>query len=185
MKKVIFSAALLPLVLLTSCDAIKDKLSVKFDVPYAQDVEVKGLPGNPTIPTTGTKLTLFSAAYATNSKEHLKNNNTSSELLQEAVLKELKLEMKAPTGQNFDLADSVWVYLSSNKRPGILAARKFGIPKNTTSFSLDLETFNAKDYFLDDSIYLRLDARVYKSLDSATVMNISGVVGATANPLEK
>lgn len=184
MKKIILSIAFLPVILLTSCSTLQDKLTVKFDIPYASDVEVNGLPGDFTNTTTGERLTLFSAAYATQSKEHLKNNNTSSDLLQEAILKELTLSMVKPEAQNFDLADSIWVYLSSTSRTEMMVAHKFAIPKNTRTIKLDMESFNAKDYFLDDSIFLKVEARVYNTLDSNTVMNISGVVGATANPLK-
>lgn len=185
MKKTILSVAVMSLLALASCNALKDKLAVKFDVPYSSDVEVKGLPGNPTIPTTGTKLTLFSAGYATEAEKHIKENNTSSDLLEDATLNKLVLEMKAPSGQNFDLADSMWVYISATGMSEIKAAYKFGIPKNSTKLEMDLETFNVKDYFLKDSIFLRVEAHVYKSLDTATIMNISGNVAVKANALQK
>lgn len=185
MKKLILSAAFLPLLVFTSCDALKDKVAVKFDVPYSSEVAVKGLPGNPTIPSTGMKLTLFSTAEATKSDEYIKQNNTSSELLQEAKLSELKLEMKAPENQNFDLVDSIWVYLSATGMTEIKAAYKYDIPKNTKSIEMNLEDINVKDYFLKDSIFLRVEGHFYKSLDTNTIMNISGKLSAVANPLEK
>lgn len=184
MKKLILSAALMPLLVFTSCDQLKDKLAVNFEVPYSSDATVDGLPGNPTIPATGMKLTLFTTDQETKSQEYIQQYNTSSELLLEAKIKDLHLEMKAPSGQNFDMVDSLWVYLSATNKTEVLAAHKFGIPRNTTKIEFDLEDLNMKEYFLQERIQLRIEGHFYDGVAQGTVLNIGGTVAAKADPLE-
>lgn len=184
MKKLILSAALMPLLVFTSCDQLKEKLAVNFEVPYSSDATVDGLPGNPTIPATGMKLTLFTTDQETKSQEYIQQYNTSSELLLEAKIKDLHLEMKAPSGQNFDMVDSLWVYLSATNKTEVLAAHKFGIPRNTTKIEFDLEDLNMKEYFLQERIQLRIEGHFYDGVAQGTVLNIGGTVAAKADPLE-
>lgn len=184
MKKLILSAALTPLLVFTSCDELSQKLAINFDVPYSSDATVDELPGNPTIPSTGMKLTLFTTDQETKSQEYIKQYNTSSELLQEAKIKDLHLEMKAPSGQNFDMVDSLWVYLSATNKAEVLAAHKFAIPRNTTKIDFNLEDLNMKEYFLQERIQLRVEGHFYNGVAAGTVLNISGTISAKADPLE-
>lgn len=183
MKKVLIVA--LALVGLASCDKLKSIADIRFSVPYSERVEVDGLPGSPIILPQGLTASVPPIAVETKSEEYIKQYNTSSTLISEVKLGELKLEINEPATQNFDIMDSVWLFVSASGLPEIQAAHYFDIPKGTRTLDMITTGENLKEYFLQDSMYFRIQGHFYKAPDSASVFTISTRFDAIANPLNK
>lgn len=170
---------------LASCGKLKSLADIKFSVPYSERVEVKGLPNNPFILPQGLTASIPPIAVETKSEEYIKQYNTSSTLITEVKLGELKLEINEPATQTFDIMDSVWLFVSASGLPEIQAAYYFDIPKGIKTLDLITSGDNLKEYFLQDSMYFRIQGHFYKAPDSASVFTISTRFDAIANPLNK
>ncbi len=184
MKRIIvISFALLAL---SSCTRkLEDIVQVKFSVPHTKQVNVQGLPGNPPVPPQGLTTSIPAIGVETKSEEYIKQYNTSSELITEAKLSEMKLEINAPASQTFDMVDSLWLFVSATGLPEVQAAYYFDIPKGLRALNMITSGENLKDYFLRDSMYFRLQGHFYTAPDSATVFTISTKFDAVAKPLKK
>lgn len=183
MKKVLIVA--LALLGFTACDKLKSIADIKFSIPYTERVEVSGLPDNPFILPQGLTASIPPIAVETKSEEYIKQYNTSSALITEVKLGQLKLEINEPATQNFDMMDSVWLFVSASGLPEIQAAYYFDIPKGVKTLDLITSGDNLKEYFLQDSMYFRIQGHFYKAPDSASVFTISTRFDAIANPLNK
>lgn len=178
-----FSFALLAL---SSCDKkLEDIIQVKFSVPHTKTVNVQGLPGNPPIPPQGLTTSIPAIGVETKSDEYIKQNNTSSDLITEAKLSELRLDITAPGSQTFDMVDSLWLFVSGSGLSEMQVAHSFSIPKGIRSLSMTTSDVNLKDYFLRDTMYFRLQGHFYNAPDSATVFTITTKFDAVAKPLKK
>lgn len=185
MKRIV-ALSLAVVALSTSCvKKLEDLVEVKFSVPYTKQVNVQGLPGNPPIPPQGITTSIPAIAVETKSEEYIKEYNTSSELISEAKLAELKLEINAPASQTFDMVDSLWLFVSATGLPEVQAAYYFDIPKGLQVVNMVTSGENLKDYFLRDSMYFRLQGHFYNAPDSATVFTINTKFDAVAKPLKK
>ncbi len=184
MKRIIvISVALLAL---SSCTRkLEDIVQVNFSVPHTKQVSVQGLPGNPPIPPQGLTTSIPAIAVETRSEEYIKEHNTSSELISEAKLSEMTLEINAPASQTFDMVDSLWLFVSATGLPEVQAAYYFDIPKGLRTLNMITSGENLKDYFLRDSMYFRLQGHFYNAPDSATVFTINTKFDAVAKPLKK
>lgn len=174
------------LLALSACTKkLEDLLEVKFSVPHTKQVNVQGLPGNPPIPSMGLTTSIPPIGVETKSEEYIKEYNTSSELISEAKLTEMKLEINAPASQDFDMVDSLWLFVSATGLPEVQAAYYFDIPKGVRTLDMTTSDQNLKDYFLRDSMYFRLQGHFYEAPDSATVFTITTKFDAVAKPLKK
>lgn len=183
MKRII--AIILVTLVLASCSNFNKVLEVRFSVADNRQVNVQGLPGNPPIPPQGLTTSIPPIAVETKSEEYIREHNTSSELVTFVTLGEIKLEMKEPSSQTFDIVDSLWMFVSAPGLPEIKAAHYFGVPKNQRVLTMETSKENLKDYFLKDSMYFRLQGHFYNAPDSATIFTISSRFDVTANPLAK
>ncbi|MBW7912447.1 MAG: hypothetical protein H3C54_01790 [Taibaiella sp.] len=174
------------LLVLSACTKkLEDLVEVKFSVPHTKQVNVQGLPGNPPIPSQGLTTSIPAIGVETKSEEYIKQYNTSSELITEAQLSEMKLEINTPSSQTFDMVDSLWLFVSATGLPEVQAAYYFDIPKGLRALDMITSDENLKDYFLRDSMYFRLQGHFYTAPDSATVFTITTKFDAVAKPLKK
>lgn len=186
MKRITAVFTLAGLLIFASCDKLKELADINFSVDYKETVDVPGLPNNPNIPPTeGLTESIPRIGTATNSEETIKQYNTSSDLIKSVKLGKLDLIFEAPASQNFDLVDSIWVFVatSSTGNNEQLIAHKYGVPRNVRQVSMDIVDLNLKDHFLQDSMYFRLQGHFYKAPDSATRLTIDTRFDAVANPL--
>jgi len=184
MKKTIVVA--LGICALASCKKIIDLANIDFTVPVSKTIAVDGLEGNPVIPGgTGIRASMPTVAVETKSEEYIRNYNTSSELITSVVFSKLKIDVNEPSSQNLDMADSIWLYVSASGLPEVLASHYYGIPKGIRTLELSTSEQNIKDYFLQDSMYFRVEGRFYKAPDSASVFTFTSQFDVTANPLKQ
>ncbi len=183
MKKVVVVA--LSILVLASCKKLIELANINFSVPVSKTIAVDGLEGNPSIPAgIGTKASLPPIAVETKSEEYIKNYNTSSDLITSVVFSQLKIDVNEPTGQNLDLVDSLWLYVSASGLPEVLASHYYDIPKGIRSLELKTTDLNIKDYFLQDSMYFRVEGHFYNAPDSASVFTFTTRFDVVANPLK-
>lgn len=183
MKKL--TAIILATLTLHSCQRITNGLEVKFSVPQTRQVSAPGLPGNPPIPPQGLTTSLLPVGVETKSEQYIREYNTSSDLVTDARLGQIKLDLQEPAGQTFDMVDSLWLFVAATGMPEVLAAHAYGIPKGLRTLDMNTADQNLKGYFLQDSMFFRLQGHFYTAPDSATTFTITTRFDVVANPLKK
>ncbi|MCD6202099.1 MAG: hypothetical protein J7K46_09865 [Bacteroidales bacterium] len=133
---------------LFSCKKL-DKLT-QFNLKYNTDVTIKSTVG------INVPIDLYTPKITTNSETELSANNTHKNLVEVIKLKELKLKIKTPAGQDFDFLNSIEIYIKTDNLPEKKIAWNTDIPENgLTEVVLDTSDNDLKDYILGDSFQLR------------------------------
>ena len=100
-------------------------------------------------------------------------------------LKKLSVQILTPPTQNFDFLDTIQLYLSAAGQPEMLVAYQYVIPKGATTLDFFTVTdVNLKNYFLADTMYFRMRARINTVPEGGTKLNIASVFHMLANPLD-
>lgn len=182
MKRTLIAIVALSVVTVLGCKKLKSVADIKFGIPYKETVDIQGFQNPGTFPSQGLTLPLPQIALATNSAEALKEYNTSADLVTSVKLGLMKLTMES-AGGNFDLVDSLKMYITAPGLSEELAAFEYGIPKGTKTIDMDVVDLNVKEYFLKDSIYLKLVGHFYSAPEENTKLTIETRFDAVANPL--
>jgi hypothetical protein len=188
MKKMIFLAATAFMAITAGCNKIKQLANINADIPYNVQVNVplvaQDTPGT-VLPSGGLSLPFPTVSFATNSQQYLSQYGTAANMVLNVYLKTLALQITSPASQNFDYLDSVQLYISANSQPEMLAAWAYNIPKgqSTLNFTTNTEV-NLKNYFIQDTIYFRLQAHINSVPATGTELNIASVFHLLANPLD-
>jgi hypothetical protein len=137
-------------VILTSCKLI-DKLT-QFNVPYTSNFTI------PASPIPGLLGDIFTPDISTNSEQVFSNNNTNSGLLEQVLLKTLKLTITSPSGKKFDFLKSADVYLSADGLAEIKVASIDNIDDATVGNSINMVTSNEdlKEYLKKSKFKIRV-----------------------------
>ena len=137
-------------VILTSCKLI-DKLT-QFNVPYTSNFII------PASPIPGLLGDIFTPDISTNSEQVFSNNNTNSGLLEQVLLKTLKLTITSPSGKKFDFLKSADVYLSADGLAEIKVASIDNIDDATVGSSINMVTSNEdlKEYLKKSKFKIRV-----------------------------
>lgn len=183
MKKVVtLSLALLTLTF-TDCKKLKELAEINQDFPYNEEVEIPF--GNSTgqpLPT-GIPVSLPPYSFATNYESYLDQYNTSTSKVIHVKLKSLSMRVTYPAAQNLDFLDTVRVYVSGTNLPEKLAAYKYPVPKGLRFLDLDIVDQNLKEYFLRDSMFVRLTGFANALPAAGTKMDLAVKFNLKANPL--
>ena len=101
-----------------------------------------------------------------------------------AYLSNINMQIIAPPDQYFDFLDTIQLYISTETQPEVLVAYQYNIPKWMKQISLVIvPNVNLKNYFVQDSITVRLNAHINAIPASGTEVQLSGKFSVTANPL--
>ncbi len=186
MKKIVFCAIAI-VVLFAACQKIKNLANINFNIPFSQSVtlpDVQGFPYGATLPGGGLNLPIPPVEVAINAQQIFDQYHASSKNLVEANLANADLQITAPAGQYFDFVDSIQVFISTEGLPEVLMAYLYNVPKGQTKINLIVVPgLNLKDYAVQDSVTLRLNAHVNAIPASGTQMLTEGAFHITANPL--
>lgn len=151
MKKNRFSLLLVILsagVFISSCE--KPKIDVDFDMEVA-DIYFS------IDPTTQTgSLDLATTTFNSALQQKLDANSASIDDVQSISITGAQLIMINPGAQNFDILDNAYTYLSV---PGLAETRiayRESIPDGVTSFTLDADAANLKEYLRKSEITFRV-----------------------------
>jgi hypothetical protein len=172
-------------IIATGCKKIKRLADIHVDIPYNTQVSVPKIDGDPGTPLpVSVPISFPAVAVATDSKEQLSKYGTAANLVVTVYLKSLALQIQPPTSGNFNFLDNVQVYLSAKNLPEKLVAFQTNIPKGTSTLNLGTNTeVNLKDYFLQDTIYLRLNASINAIPPSGVKLDVNSIFHMIANPL--
>ena len=169
---------------LAGCDKLKDLGQISKNIDYTSTVDLHGLPGGvATLPNGGLSAYYPASSMATREKEYMKEYNTTEDKIDGVYFAKFTIDMKKPAGQNFDFMDSVKVYISATNMPEILAAYNYSIPKGQTSVELTRVSDNLKDYFIKDTIYMRVGGHFVGIPDSGAQISANTTLNLVANPL--
>ena len=186
MKKTLLSCAIIVIALNTGCKKVKDLANISVDLPYTQQVTIPPVDGYTfgfPLPAGGVGLPFPRVSLPTNSKAYLEQYHTTSAKVIKVGLKSMVIELTAPLSQNFDFLDTVQLYISAPSQTEILAAYQYNVPKGQTTLILTTSDVNLKDYFLQDTMYLRTNMHVNAVPAPGAQMNIKSVFNLVANPL--
>lgn len=165
------------------CDKIKDLTKIDQDFPYNEEIEVPFGNSTGTPLPVGIPVSLPTYSFATNYQSYLDQYNTSSSKVDHVKLKSLSMRVTYPTSQNFDFLDTVRVYVSGTNLPEILAAYKYPVPKGVQFLDLDVVDQNLKDYFLRDSMYVKITGFANALPAQGTKIDLAVKFNLLANPL--
>ena len=183
MKKRIWILAGL-VILAAGCVKIKNLTNINVNIPYSETINVPSdwdSVSHP-FPPGGVTTDLPSVPVATNSDQYISDNNTASDKIISVTLKSLSITMLAPPDSNLNYIDTVWLYISAKSLPEVLVAQK-GVPKHVSSVSLDPQGVNLKNYFLQDTMYVRMKARYNSMPPAGSEIKFSSNFNMLANPL--
>ncbi len=187
MKKMMILSVIAISAVFASCNKVTQLANINVDIPYNQQVSVPQIPGaiyGIPLPPGGATLNFPAVPVATNSQDYIAQNKTSIEKVVNVYLKSLAIQILSPANQNFDFLDNIQVYISSKSQPERIIADQYNIPKGQTTLNLATSTdVNLKNYFIEDTIYFRLNAHINAVPISGTQLNIASVFHMLANPL--
>ncbi len=185
MKKILILVA--AAISLSACQKVKNLANIGFDIPYSQSETLPNVPGytyGMQLPAGGVELPFPPATVATNAQHYFDQYHASSKNIVSAALTSMSMQITAPAGQYFDFLDTIELYVSTESQPEVLVAYAYNIPKGQTT--LDLTTMpglNLKNYFVQDSIIVRLNAHINAVPAPGTTVQLSGKFHIVANPL--
>lgn len=158
-------AVLLLLLALASCNKLKDL--VTFKMSYTSEITVPSSTG------LSLPIDLITPPVATNSESQFESNNTSKNLVKEIYLENVDISVKSPSGRDLSFLRSVHVYISANGLAELEMAFRDNIPDDIGS-SLALETSGEdfRDYIVQDSYSLRVEAETDKLISDDVVLEV-------------
>lgn len=188
MKRMILMAGIALAGLAAGCNKVKQLADINVDIPYSSQVNILASTYDSlgfVLPAGGASLSLPPVPVVTNSQQYISEYKTSTDKILDVDLKSLALQIVSPPNHNFDFLDNVQVYISSNTLPEVLVASQDIVPKGSTTLNLNTQAdVNLKSYFVQDTIYFRLETHINAIPPLGTQLNIASVFHLLANPLE-
>jgi len=152
MKKI--SLLIMLIISLHACKKI-DKLT-QFTIHFDTEATIPaGIPIN-------TPFNIPSLEIPIETNNEFNNNNTAKELVEQAILKELKLTVTDPSNGNFNFLKDIEIFISADDLPEVKVAWVYNHP-NDDQPTLNLETtdLDLQEYIKKD----KLDVRVKTTFD--------------------
>lgn len=138
--------------LFNSCKAL-DKLT-QFTMEFDQTTTINA---TILIPIPIGSFSIPTPNITTNSESVFESNNTSKDLIEEAVLEVMTLKVTNPSDGNFNFLESLKVYIKADGLSEILIASKTTIEEGIALIELDSEGQNLEEYIKKDEIELRVE----------------------------
>ena len=189
MKKIAGLVLVVMVFILPSCIKINPiaNLDINVNIPYSQQVTVPQVAGDTfgaSLPAGSIAISFPSVGFATNSQQYISQYNTSADKIQEVDLDSFAMQILSPSNQNFDFLDSVQLYISAPSQPEVLVAYNYNIAKGKTTLNLNtITTVNLKNYFIQDTMYLRINTHVNAIPATGTQLNTTTIFHMLANLL--
>jgi hypothetical protein len=98
-------------------------------------------------------------------------------------MKSLSMQVTAPPTQNLDFIDTVRVYVFGPNLPLKLVAYKYPVPNGIQTVNMDVVDENIKEYFLQDTLHVRLTGYINALPGSGTKVKLNTEFNLLANPL--
>lgn len=181
--KIVLAALAVSAIAYAGCSKFRSLANIQRDIPYSYQTDSIAIDSSVSIPPQGISISLPKFGIATNADAELSQAGSSEELIIHVKPSSLNLELLNPPTANFNFVDTVRLYLSAGGQPEILAAYKYGIPKNVKMIDLDVEDVNIKDYFKQDSMFFRIEGHFTDLPADDAQLKINTVFNVLANPL--
>lgn len=164
------------ILIFNSCEKL-DKLT-QFDIDYETSFTIPGTIG------IGLPIDIITPEVQTNSKQEFSGNNTKQELVEEIILKKMKLTITSPTESDFSFLNGIIIYLNAPGLEETKVAWKDPIPESAGN-SFDLETSNAdlKEYIFHDQFELRVKSKTDEVIDEDHEVKVNTVFRVDAKVL--
>lgn len=182
--KIVYTLAGIFILTILSCSRIKQLATINVPIPYNYDLTIPDYIDTMDIPLgTGLDISLPAIPIETNSQQYLKDYNTAPEKITGVTLSKLSLSILQPPSGNFNFISAVSVYLSAPDLPEVLVASQYAIPDGVDSLTLDCTSQDLRNYFLADTMYVRLNGHFDEPPPPNTTIHIHSVFTLRANPL--
>ena len=182
-KSLILLAAALLVLCLACKKKTKELTNVDEDIPYSEEIAFPFGFGPGGIPLPADTTASFDTVLLTNYKTYLAQYNTNESKVIHVKMKSLSMQVTAPPSQNLDFIDTVKVYLFGPTLPLKLVAYKTPVPNGVKIVDMDIVDQNIKEYFLQDTLHVRLVGRINGLPASGTNVKLSTTFNLLANPL--
>lgn len=148
MKKYLFSLLMI-VPFLSGCESLS-KLT-QFDLPFTQSITV---PVTPAI-ALGIPITLNTPEIKTNIDSVLNSYSLETDFVEKITLKEMKLTVSSPAGEDLSFLKDVTIYLTASGTEDVKVASATNI-LTTTPLLLTVENVDLKSYLLKDKFALKI-----------------------------
>lgn len=148
MKKYLFSLLMI-VPFLSGCESLS-KLT-QFDLPFTQSITV---PVTPAI-ALGIPITLNTPEIKTNIDSVLNSYSLETDFVEKITLKEMKLTVSSPAGEDLSFLKDVTIYLTASGTEDVKVASATDV-STTTPLLLTVENVNLKSYLLKDKFALKI-----------------------------
>lgn len=171
------------------CQKIISLANISKDFTYAKTVDVPAIKELPEdigpLPEGG--MTAYSPLMplATNSEEQVSQSGSAINLVKEVKLKQMSVAISKPAGQTFDFMDTVRLFISAPGLEEKLVAFKYGVPKGQQKLDLDCEAINLREYFIQDTMYVRFGGHFNAVPATESQLELNSTFNMLANPLQK
>lgn len=145
---------------LFSCEKIQDL--TEFTIRNESNITI---PGQNT--GLGDLLSIPKAEVQSSSEQSFQNNNTRADLVEQAILKELELNITSPANADFDFLNDISIFISADGLKEVMVASKENIAEDG-SRTIELETsgVDLKPYIIKDQFSIRTEATTDKVEDN-------------------
>ncbi|MBS1772369.1 MAG: hypothetical protein JST82_05885 [Bacteroidetes bacterium] len=184
MKRISFVLIALVIILVSCGKTLKDLITIHKNLDYKQSVDIPNITKADTFPAQGISVDFLKYTIVTNSSNFVKENNTSTDLLTSVKAASLGMTLTNPANGYLNFMDSVRVYISADNLPEQLAAYRYNIPNLLKTIDLTCNDIELKEYFIKDSMYVRIAAHFTKYPDSNSKADVNTTLSITANPLK-
>jgi len=164
MRYKLYSAAV-ALLLFSSCDKFSLIKTLNVDLPYSEEFKLPSADTLIEMPPGGLDLALPVQAVATNVDDNLATKNLNTGQVTKVLLKSYTQNV---AGGNFDFIDGLRIFISAKGLPEVQLASRNDIPKGADKFDFSCTDANLKEYFMQDSIYIRTEGHINNIPDAAT-----------------
>lgn len=131
-----------------SCDRI-DELTM-FDVEFTTSFTI------PSSSIINLPFDIATPETTTNSESTFENNDTRSDLVESVRLRELRLDLIAPSDGDFNFLNEIEIFITADGLPEVLIASDLDIePNDSRSLDLDIEDVELREYIVQDTYTLR------------------------------
>jgi len=183
MKRVAFLLILMTICIL-ACRKIKQLANINVNIPYSYDLAVPAYIDTISVPSNGgLDVDLPVIPIQTNSKQYLDQYHTSSSKIVDLKLKSLTLKIIQPPGGNFNFVSAMSAYISASSLPEVQVASVANIPKGVDSVTMICSGADLRDYFLSETMYVRMMGHFTRVPPPNTTFRIQAVFALRANPL--
>lgn len=126
----------------------------------------------PEITTTDSLIIFETFRFPTAIDETLKSQNTSKDLLQDAFLEQMQMDIVFPADVNFNFLRQIEVFMVADGLPEKLNASLFNVPRNVRSIQLVPSGKSMHEYLKKSEVSLIIKMILNEPLSQGNIINI-------------